>query len=483
MMTRMGIDPKPKSPAQIEQMRRVAIAERALPDDIDFTLEVVVSRMIGLLLIEISAFHGFAWAEAVLGDGSLVAGDGAAAAIVSYIRSDETPHVAWLRTALSEMRDRTWIGESGRRHPGNEMIGRLWNRALTGLGHAPTAGEPQLHHRGDRRMPWPAGRTAMTSWTRCCRWDRWCGEKTAPRSTAKAPPCLAEHPRGRPTPAPTRSPAAKEPIMKFGIFYEHQLPRPWSDTSEQQLICRCPGPDRAGRPARGPVPLGSGAPLSGGVLALQRTGGVPGRGQSAYQADADRPRRRPDRPGLQPPRPDRRTDRHARPGLQRAGRVRNRRIVLRGRAGRIRRRPGDQTGGVAGGAGGGHPLHDRDSLRRRRGQVRAHAAPQRGAQAGAEAASPAVGGVQPAGHHPARRRKRHRRPQFRLRRARGRQAVGRRLRDHPPRPVRPGGPVGQPPGGLRHPDDVRPPRGGCPGPWARGGQLLRLLARPLLRVR
>ena len=24
--------------------------------------------------------------------------------------------------------------------------------------------------------------------------------------------------------------------MKFGIFYEHQLPRPWCDTSEQQLI-------------------------------------------------------------------------------------------------------------------------------------------------------------------------------------------------------------------------------------------------------
>src|SRR5437899_9115260 len=24
--------------------------------------------------------------------------------------------------------------------------------------------------------------------------------------------------------------------MKFGIFYEHQLPRPWDDTSEQQLI-------------------------------------------------------------------------------------------------------------------------------------------------------------------------------------------------------------------------------------------------------
>ena len=24
--------------------------------------------------------------------------------------------------------------------------------------------------------------------------------------------------------------------MKFGIFYEHQLPRPWDDDSERQLI-------------------------------------------------------------------------------------------------------------------------------------------------------------------------------------------------------------------------------------------------------
>ena len=47
----------------------------------------VVGRMIGLLLIEISAFHGFRWAEAVLGDTDLVAGDGAAATLVSYIRS------------------------------------------------------------------------------------------------------------------------------------------------------------------------------------------------------------------------------------------------------------------------------------------------------------------------------------------------------------------------------------------------------------
>ncbi len=32
---------------------------------------------------------------------------------MSYIRADETPHVEYLRTALTEMRDRTWIGTSG----------------------------------------------------------------------------------------------------------------------------------------------------------------------------------------------------------------------------------------------------------------------------------------------------------------------------------------------------------------------------------
>ena len=166
MMKRMGIDPKPKSSAQLEQTRRVAISERTLPDDIDFTLEAVVSRMIGLLLIEISAFHGFAWAEEVLGDSSLVAGDGAAATIVSYIRSDETPHVAWLRTALSEMRDRTWVGRSGRRHRGEEMIDMLWN-VPCGTRSCSDVRRTSTSLSGRSSMPLPAERTAMTSWTRC----------------------------------------------------------------------------------------------------------------------------------------------------------------------------------------------------------------------------------------------------------------------------------------------------------------------------
>jgi hypothetical protein len=131
MLARMGIDTRPKSPEELGRIRQAARDQRVLPDDIDYTLEVVVARMVGLLLIEISAFHGFQWAEQVLGDGDLVAGDGAAGTLVSYIRSDETSHVAWLRTALSEMRDRTWVGTSGRTYAGTDMIGHLWDRALS----------------------------------------------------------------------------------------------------------------------------------------------------------------------------------------------------------------------------------------------------------------------------------------------------------------------------------------------------------------
>ena len=60
-----------------------------------------------------------------------MAGDGEAARLISYMRADETPHVEYLKTTLSEMRDRTWIGESGRRYPGTTMIGPVWDRAVS----------------------------------------------------------------------------------------------------------------------------------------------------------------------------------------------------------------------------------------------------------------------------------------------------------------------------------------------------------------
>ena len=131
MLERMGIaEPGAGGQIDVEAMRAKALANRVLPDDVDFTLESLVERMVRLLFIEISAFHSFAWAEALLADDDLVAGDGEGAALISYGRADETPHVEYLRTVLSEMRDRTWVGEDGTHHPGTEMVGAIWDRAL-----------------------------------------------------------------------------------------------------------------------------------------------------------------------------------------------------------------------------------------------------------------------------------------------------------------------------------------------------------------
>jgi hypothetical protein len=130
MLVRMGVASPGGAVPDVAAMRAAAMANRVLPDDIDFDLEALVERMTRLLLIEISAFHLFAWAETLLSDDELVAGDGEAARLVSYIRSDETPHVEYLRTVLSEMRDRTFVGESGRQYAGADMIGRIWDRAL-----------------------------------------------------------------------------------------------------------------------------------------------------------------------------------------------------------------------------------------------------------------------------------------------------------------------------------------------------------------
>ena len=70
-----------------------------------------------------------------------------------------------------------------------------------------------------------------------------------------------------------------------------------------------------------------------------RARGVPRRRQPAHQPHPPRPRHRAAAPRLQPPRPGRRADRHARPDHRRPGRLRHRRVVVRGRARRLRHRP------------------------------------------------------------------------------------------------------------------------------------------------
>ena len=122
MLARMGFG-QPGGPGGIPM-------GRDLPDDIDPNLELIAGLMIRVLLIEVQAFHTFAWADAWLSDKDLVAGDGRAAELVSYIRADETPHVGYLKTALTEMRDRTWVGASGKHYDGAELFRVMWDRRL-----------------------------------------------------------------------------------------------------------------------------------------------------------------------------------------------------------------------------------------------------------------------------------------------------------------------------------------------------------------
>jgi hypothetical protein len=129
MLVRMGIRRPDGQMPSAEEMRASAEAMRQF-SDLDLQLEMMIRRMLGILFIEVSAFHTFAWAEEVLSDDTLVADADKAATLVRCIRADETPHVDYLRTALTEMRDRTFIGESGAKIKGAEVIGRLWDASL-----------------------------------------------------------------------------------------------------------------------------------------------------------------------------------------------------------------------------------------------------------------------------------------------------------------------------------------------------------------
>ena len=101
--------------------------------------------------------------------------------------------------------------------------------------------------------------------------------------------------------------------MKFGIFYELQLPRPWERGRRAQALSERARPGRARRPARLRLRLGGRAPLPRGVLALARAGVLPRRRQPAHQEHPPRPRHLPAH--HQPSRPRRRARRHARPAL------------------------------------------------------------------------------------------------------------------------------------------------------------------------
>jgi hypothetical protein len=129
LLARMGIQ-RPPGSAGGAQPPPASVVQERLIDTIDPGLEALIRTMTAVLFIEVRAFHLFAWAEELLADTDLVAGDGLPARLVSYIRQDEMPHVEYLRTALSEMRDRTFVGTDGKPLSGEQVIGTIWDYQL-----------------------------------------------------------------------------------------------------------------------------------------------------------------------------------------------------------------------------------------------------------------------------------------------------------------------------------------------------------------
>jgi len=109
--------------------RRDGKRERAFPQ-IEEKLEALVASMTQVLVVEVFAMGTFAWGEALLSDPEVSAEPEAAADLVRFIRSDESPHVEYLRTALSELRARQIRTLSGGEIAGRSVVDGILHRVL-----------------------------------------------------------------------------------------------------------------------------------------------------------------------------------------------------------------------------------------------------------------------------------------------------------------------------------------------------------------
>ena len=102
---------------------------RAFPQ-IDETLEAMLSTMANVLVIEVFAARTFDWGVRLLSDPEVSAEPERAGALVRHIRSDDSPHVEYLRTALSEVSARTLATADGGALPGRTVVDALLHRTL-----------------------------------------------------------------------------------------------------------------------------------------------------------------------------------------------------------------------------------------------------------------------------------------------------------------------------------------------------------------
>ncbi len=120
-----GAWPMPEVPPSLAR----PAAGRLLPM-IDAPFEAAIVMMMNVLMIEVRAEAFFSFCLQVMRDPRNFADRRAAAdeaaRMVAFIREDEQIHVAYLQTALSELRSLTFKTLDGRRIPGERLLDPLW---------------------------------------------------------------------------------------------------------------------------------------------------------------------------------------------------------------------------------------------------------------------------------------------------------------------------------------------------------------------
>ena len=129
----LGLD-NPKIPGDVLMRMMGRRGRRARPEplfpQIDPKLHSMLQLMAQVLVVEVFAEGTFEWGKAVLSNPEVSAKPDEAGAMVGYIQADESPHVEYLRTVLSELRARTLRTEDGSTIAGREVVDGFMHRIL-----------------------------------------------------------------------------------------------------------------------------------------------------------------------------------------------------------------------------------------------------------------------------------------------------------------------------------------------------------------
>lgn len=124
-----GAFPIPTPPASIGREKN----EREMPQ-IPEEYEGVIAFMMNLLMIEVRAERAFDFYERVIGSPEVFTDRQKearhAVELVNRVRQDESIHVAWLRTAISEFRNSTVKTLDGKQVKGAEIVDPVWEKMV-----------------------------------------------------------------------------------------------------------------------------------------------------------------------------------------------------------------------------------------------------------------------------------------------------------------------------------------------------------------